>query len=45
MDEKRRLEGVVTVKDLLMNPYDTVLGDIMDVHVIKPTRRRIGRKL
>ena len=23
------------VKDLLMNPYDTVLGDIMDVHVIK----------
>ena len=35
MDEKRRLEGVVTVKDLLMNPYDTVLGDIMDVHVIK----------
>ncbi|MCB6608621.1 magnesium transporter [[Clostridium] symbiosum] len=35
MDEKRQLEGVVTVKDLLMNPYDTVLGDIMDVHVMK----------
>ncbi|RGY99059.1 magnesium transporter [Clostridium sp. AM58-1XD] len=37
MDEKRFLEGVVTVKDLLMNPYDTVIGDIMDTHVIKAT--------
>ena len=35
MDEKRRLEGVVTVKDLLMNDYDVVLSDIMDTHVIK----------
>lgn len=35
MDEKRQLEGVVTVKDLLMNPYDTVIQDIMDTHVIK----------
>lgn len=35
MDAKRTLEGVVTVKDLLMNPYDTVLRDIMDTHVIK----------
>lgn len=35
MDEKRRLEGVVTVKDLLMNPYETVIGEIMDTHVIK----------
>lgn len=35
MDEKRMLEGVVTVKDLLMNPYDRVIGDIMDTHVIK----------
>lgn len=35
MDEGRRLEGVVTVKDLLMNPYDTIIGDIMDTHVIK----------
>lgn len=35
MDEKRRLEGVVTVKDLLMNPYDEVIGNIMDTHVIK----------
>ena len=35
MDAKRNLEGVVTVKDLLMNPYDEVLGEIMDTHVIK----------
>lgn len=35
MDDTRRLEGVVTVKDLLMNPYDMVIGDIMDTHIIK----------
>nr|WP_077611533.1 magnesium transporter [Clostridium sp. Marseille-P2415] len=35
MDGKRRLEGVVTVKDLLMNPYELTIGDIMDTHVIK----------
>jgi len=35
MDEKRQLEGVVTVKDLLMNPYETKIGTIMDTHVIK----------
>ena len=35
MDEQRRLDGVVTVKDLLMNPYETKVGDIMDTHVIK----------
>ena len=35
MDGVRRLEGVVTVKDLLMNPYDTRIEDIMDTHVIK----------
>ena len=34
MDEKRHLEGVVTVKDLLMNPYETQLGDIMDENVL-----------
>ena len=34
MDEKRRLEGVVTVKDLLMNDYAALMGDIMDPHVI-----------
>ena len=34
MDPKRNLEGVVTVKDLLMHPYETIIGDIMDVHVI-----------
>lgn len=37
MDEQRRLDGVVTVKDLLMNPYETKVGDIMDTHVIKVT--------
>lgn len=35
MDEKRQLEGVVTVKDLLMNPYETRVEEIMDTHVIK----------
>lgn len=35
MGEKRRLEGVVTVKDLLMNPYEALVGDIMDDNVIK----------
>lgn len=35
MDDKRHLEGVVTVKDLLMNPYETVIGDIMDTRLIK----------
>ena len=35
MDEGRHLDGVVTVKDLLMNPYETEVGDIMDTHVIK----------
>lgn len=35
MDEKRTLEGVVTVKDLLMNPYEESIENIMDTHVIK----------
>ena len=35
MDAKRRLEGVVTVKDLLMNPHEEIIGNIMDTHVIK----------
>ncbi len=35
MDAKRDLEGVVTVKDLLMNPYEATLGDTMDTNVIK----------
>lgn len=34
MDDKRTLEGVVTVKDLLMNPYSRLVRDIMDTHVI-----------
>ena len=35
MGVKRQLEGVVTVKDLLMNPYEALVGDIMDDNVIK----------
>lgn len=35
MDNKRCLEGVVTVKELLMNPYETLIEDIMDTRVIK----------
>ena len=37
MGAKRQLEGVVTVKDLLMNPYEALVGDIMDDNVIKVT--------
>ena len=33
-DAQRHLEGVVTVRDLLMSPYETVIADIMDKHVI-----------
>lgn len=35
LDEKRHLEGVVTVKDLLLNDYDTKLEDIMDTNIIQ----------
>lgn len=31
----RQLEGVITVKDLFLNDYDTVVADIMDENVIK----------
>ncbi len=33
-DSKRCLQGVVTVKDLLMNPYHTIIKDIMDENII-----------
>ena len=33
-DSKRCLQGVVTVKDLLMNTYDTIIKDIMDENII-----------
>ena len=33
-DEKRKLLGVVTVKDMLLNSYETVIGDIMEEDVI-----------
>lgn len=36
-DHQRHLEGVVTVRDLLMHSYETCIGDIMDTHVIKAT--------
>ena len=29
------LDGVITVKDLLLQPYERQVGDIMDTHVIK----------
>ena len=35
MDNKLTLEGVITVKDLLMNPYETLIEDIMDTRIIK----------
>ena len=36
-DDTRRLQGVVTVKDLLMSSYETKIDDIMDDNVIKVT--------
>ena len=35
MDAKRILEGVVTIKEMLINSDDTLLGDIMDSRVVK----------
>jgi len=34
IDRSRQLLGVVTVKDLLLNPKDTVINDIMDENII-----------
>lgn len=34
IDEKRHLEGIVTVKDLLLNDYTTRLEEIMDTNII-----------
>ncbi len=33
-DNSRHLDGVVTVKDLLMNSYETTIGDIMEENVV-----------
>lgn len=33
--QQRQLEGVVTLKDLVMSAGDVVIADIMDTHVIK----------
>ncbi len=35
IDSERHLEGVVSVKDLLMHDYEDIIGDIMDPNVIK----------
>ena len=35
MDEQRHLEGVVTVKELLLNPHDMLIRDLMDEYIIK----------
>lgn len=35
ISSSRKLEGVITVKDLLINDYDVVISDIMDENVIK----------
>ena len=35
MDGERHLEGVVPIRDLLMNPYETKIQDIMDINFIK----------
>lgn len=35
IDEKRHLEGIVTVKDLLLNNYATRLEEIMDTNIIQ----------
>lgn len=32
---QRHLEGVITLKDLVMSDADAVIGDIMDTHVIR----------
>ncbi len=34
-DAQRHLEGIVTIKDLLMNSYETRIAEIMDDNVIK----------
>lgn len=34
-DSKRRLEGVVTLRDMVLSPSETLIGEIMDDHVIK----------
>ena len=36
-DATRTLEGVVTVKDLLLNPYEAKIEDLMDTHIIMAT--------
>lgn len=33
-DQERHLEGIVTVKDLLMHQYEDIVGDIMDSNIV-----------
>ena len=35
IDAKRTLEGIVTIKDLLMHPYEATIDSFMDTHVLK----------
>lgn len=37
IDEERRLEGVVTVKDLLMHSYEVPIADFMETNIISAT--------
>lgn len=37
MDRERHLEGIVTVRELLMHSYETLIGDIMNTNVIYGT--------
>ena len=34
INQQRKLEGVVTLKDLLMHPYETIIRDFMDDNVL-----------
>ncbi len=34
IDGARRLQGIVSIKDLLLNPKESVIGDIMDENVL-----------
>lgn len=35
IDAKRGLDGIVTLKDLMMHPYETIIDTFMDTHVLK----------
>ena len=35
IDAKRNLDGIVTLKDLMMHPYESIIETFMDTHVLK----------